>query len=385
MHAARFPRYKRSSAFCRSDNRIRPRTGAILPYISVGRGENKRLHPEGDATACCFFFQRKRKEREYGMVVWISCAVFGLAWALVPPVVALAWRIGAVDVPRDWRRMHRESIPRAGGLAIYGAFLGGCLLLGRPAVPLACALLGGGLLLVVGLVDDMRCLSAGYKLLFQVAVATAAVLGSGVTGGWRVAGAVLWVVVLTNAHNFIDGLDGLFAGCAAIEGILLGVALLLRAIPASPAFFLAAACLGFRLYNRYPARIFAGDCGSGTVGFLLGMQSLSLFRSAWLGGAMLAPLFLFAYPLTDLFTAVLRRLLRGKNPFAADRAHLHHRLSAAGLSHVQCGGVLLSVSAALGSVGVLLSTGRFLLGASCACLGAAFLLVQLRKYVLCFA
>ena len=320
------------------------------------------------------------------MAVWIGIVVFLFCFVSVPPVIALAWRIGAVDVPRDWRRMHRTSIPRAGGLCIYASFLVGCLLLGAPSGRLTCALSGGGLLLLVGLADDICCLGPWTKLFFQIAVTVATVFGYGFSSDFRAFEAVLWVIALTNAHNFIDGLDGLFAGCAGIEGICLGVTLFWNAKPeALPVFFLAVACFAFWLYNRFPARIFAGDCGSETVGFLLGVFSLPLLETTVGGFSAFAPLFLFAYPLTDLCAAVLRRLLRGKNPFAADRAHLHHRLTAAGLNQVQCGRVLLSVSAALGGVGILLSVGRAQLPAAVACLGAAVLLTRLRRYVLYFA
>ena len=151
-----------------------------------------------------------------------------------------------------------------------------------------------------------------------------------------------------------------------------------------PILLLALACLAFRFFNRYPARVFAGDCGSGTVGFLLGMLSLPLFSASLSPSSVLVPLLLFAYPLTDLVTAVVRRLLRGKSPFAADRAHLHHRITAAGLTQVQCGGVLLAISAGVGTVGVLVAAG-WLLPSAFACLGAALLLISLRRFILDFS
>ncbi|MBQ2734740.1 MAG: undecaprenyl/decaprenyl-phosphate alpha-N-acetylglucosaminyl 1-phosphate transferase [Clostridia bacterium] len=321
------------------------------------------------------------------MIVWICLLVFAFCFVSVPPVIALAWRVGAVDVPMDWRRMHPESIARAGGISIYVSFLIGCVLLGRPSLFLVSALAGGALLLAVGLADDIFCLGAWTKLFFQIVAAIATVLGGGVANGWSAFAAVLWVVTLTNAHNFIDGLDGLFAGCAAIESALLAAVYLLggRGTLAAPLLVLATACLSFRYYNRFPAQIFAGDCGSGTVGFLLGVLSLPLFQDHGLQFSALVPFFLFAYPLTDLITAVVRRLMRGKSPFAADRAHLHHRITAVGLLPPQCDGVLLSVTAALGGIGVLLSTERYLALAALSCLGAALLMMRIRHYILNFA
>ena len=101
--------------------------------------------------------------------LWSCLISLALCYVLVPPVNRIAWRIGAVDVPCDWRRMHPESIPRAGGIAIYIAFLVACLMLGRPSPFLSCTLAGGALLLAVGLADDIFCLGAMTKLFFQIA------------------------------------------------------------------------------------------------------------------------------------------------------------------------------------------------------------------------
>ncbi|MBQ7346531.1 MAG: undecaprenyl/decaprenyl-phosphate alpha-N-acetylglucosaminyl 1-phosphate transferase [Clostridia bacterium] len=317
-------------------------------------------------------------------MVLLGCLLsFALCFVLVPPVIALAWRIGAVDVPCDWRRMHCESIPRAGGIAIFVSFAVACAVFGGGSPFLICTLCGGALMLAVGLADDIFCLPAFFKLLFQIAAATAAVFGSGIATGGQAAPAIFWVVMLSNAHNFIDGLDGLFAGCAAIEGVALSLAFVVCGMTgeAMLPLFLALSCLAFRHFNRYPAQIFAGDCGSGTVGFLLGMLSLPLFGGVDGGISMLAPFLLFAYPLTDLFTAVLRRILRGKSPFAADRAHLHHRICAVGLTHPQCGGVLLLITGALGTVGVLIGAEIYLVPAFFASLAAAVLLMRIRRFI----
>ena len=322
------------------------------------------------------------------MMVFLYCLLaFALCYVLVPPVIALSWRIGAVDVPCDWRRMHPESIPRAGGLAIYLAFALTCLAWGDRSPYLMCTLGGGVLLLLVGLADDILCLSAGVKFFFQLSVAIACVLGCGIRDAENAFLAVLWVMTLTNAHNFVDGLDGLFSGCAAIEGGMLTLTFLVGGMLelAVPIIFLSLCCLAFRHYNRYPAQIFAGDCGSGTVGFLLGMLSLPLLTASSADPSALSPLLIFAYPLTDLFTAVLRRILRGKSPFLADRGHLHHRIYAAGVTHPQCTGVLLTISASVGIVGVLVRYQNFWLAASIASLAAAFLLIRIRQFIMDFA
>lgn len=317
------------------------------------------------------------------MFFLIAAFVWGLCYVLTPVVIALSWKVGAVDIPQDWRRMHRESVPRGGGVAIVLPFALGCILTGRVTGALSATLYGGVLMLSVGLLDDIFCLGPRLKLLLQLAASVSAVLLRGEVSGWQTLAAVLWVVAMTNAHNFVDGMDGLLSGCCAIEAAMLGGALFLvgERGSAGAAILLCVACLGFRPYNRHPARVFAGDCGSESLGFLLGMLSLPLLFGTPTGLSSLSPLFLFAYPLADLIAAVLRRILRGRSPLSADRGHLHHRLYAAHLSVPACVGALLSVCASLGLVGLLLVLESLWILASIACLLAVFVFVAVRNYV----
>jgi UDP-GlcNAc:undecaprenyl-phosphate GlcNAc-1-phosphate transferase len=322
------------------------------------------------------------------MLLFYSTLAFLLSFSAMPATIRLAWQIGAVDEPKDWRRMHVRKIPRAGGIAVFLSFFVSCLsFFGTLNRAFACALGGGFLLLLVGLADDIFCLGVPVKLFFQVSIATASVIGSGLLSGWSILFGGVWVLTLANAHNFIDGLDGLFAGCAVIEGCLLSLALHVSGAGGAVAapLILASACLGFLLYNRHPAMIFAGDCGSVTVGFLLGMFSLPLFSHPLSAFSPLSPFFLFALPLTDLLTAVMRRTLRGRSVFSADRAHLHHRLTDAGLTQPQCVLILLSLSLSLGLIGVFLTRRQFLEVASVASAASAILLIIIRHFIADFA
>ncbi len=333
----------------------------------------------------CFPFFDVFTEEDLKMFVLVALFVAVLGYVLTPLVAVFSYRIGAVDVPQDWRRMHRESIPRGGGLAIFLPFFIGWVLLGDFSPFFVSAMSGAALMLAVGLVDDVFCLGAFTKLFFQIAAALATVLGGGVGENWGEVGlAVLWILLLTNAHNFIDGMDGLFAGCAGIEGMLLGFSALLigRYDVTKIAVLLSIACFAFRPYNRYPARIFAGDCGSESVGFLLGVLSLSLFQAPALSIENLSPLFLFAYPLADLTAAVVRRLLRGKSPFSADRAHFHHRIYAAGLAVPECVWSLLCINLSLGAVGVFLRVEELWGLAAVASVLGIPVLWGIRRYVL---
>ncbi len=317
------------------------------------------------------------------MYAIIGLFVFLLCFVLTPIVTRLAWRIGAIDVPLDGRRMHRRSIPRDGGVAIFSAFLIGLAVLNEWDAFLMCLAFGCGIMVLVGLADDIFGLGVWAKLLFQVATATAAVLGSGITRGiWTVA-AVLWVVLLINAHNFIDGMDGLLCGCGAVECLMLSACFFIggQGVLGIVSLYLMGACLAFRIYNRYPAHVFAGDCGSEALGFVVGMLSLPLFGQG-IHLSALAPLFLFAYPIIDLVSTVIRRILHGYSPFRADRAHLHHRIFAAGISHAECTDILMSLCAVSGVLGVLISTESLWLFAGILCPAAAWFLVSVKRYVL---
>ena len=302
---------------------------------------------------------------------------------LTPLCTGIGWKIGALDIPADGRRMHRLPVPRIGGLAFFAGFVfAGILSDAFTSLRFSVALGVSGIFLT-GLADDLFNLNAWIKFSCQTLCASVAVTAQNALSMKEKLFAVFWIVALTNAHNLIDGLDGLLAGTAVIEGAALGMALLLTGSGNYlPPFLLAAAVLGFRFYNRAPATVFAGDCGSETVGFLLGICSLPLLlRPEWGIGFLSAPL-IFGYPLTDLLTAVTRRILRGAPLFGADRAHLHHRLCAAGLDHSRCTRLLNLLCAGIALTGTALCAERFSVTASVCCVSTVFLLLLGRRYVL---
>lgn len=320
----------------------------------------------------------------WGIAIVVTFAAVIL---LIPPVRRLAWRIGAVDVPHDWRRMHTDSVPRAGGIAIMTAVAAGWLLFCPHTAAGAAGLAGGLAVFCIGLADDIRPLPAVVRLGVQTLAATVAVAGREVGSPLAFLVAVFWLIAVTNAHNLIDGLDGLFAGCAIVEGV--GIALVLLACgnreQALPPLLISAACLGFLRYNRPPATVFAGDCGSGAVGFLLGVTALPAWASPVWGLGCFAPLFVFAYPLTDMTAAVLRRVLGGKSPFAADRAHLHHRICAIGVPVPICSVLLVSLTFVLCLFGVLLAVPKNAMVASAAAVGAGVFLIAVRCWLTRFS
>lgn len=207
-------------------------------------------------------------------------------------------------------------------------------------------ILGGTIILGLGIYDDIRGARAPVKLIVQ-ATAALTLIASGYNvevltnplggqirlGAWGWPLVILWVVTVTNAFNLLDGLDGLAAGTAAIAGLVLFFSSL-DGFPFMPTVTIAlvGSSLGFLRYNRYPARIFLGDTGSLFLGFVLAAVSIQSSFKTTAGIALVLPLIALFLPLADLTIAFFRRIARGRNPFAGDRKHIHHRLVEMGFS-----------------------------------------------------
>lgn len=302
------------------------------------------------------------------------------AFLLTPLVRRLAFAIGALDVP-DSRKIHREPMPRLGGVAVFLGFAAPWLLLYlldnrvaqvfRQHEMLFLALLAGGLaMLLLGAADDMRPVRAVHKLLAQGVVAAglyfagfritelSVPFGAPLALGWlALPVSVLWIVALTNAVNLLDGIDGLVAGVTAIIALSLALINLLTGniLVALLTFGLAGAALGFLPYNFSPARIFLGDSGSLFVGLMMAcIGTLSLFK-ATTATFILAPLVLFGLPLFDTTSVVFGRLRRGQHIFKPDKTHVHHRLLGLGLTQRQAAILLYVITALLGFSAVVLS------------------------------
>ena len=324
--------------------------------------------------------------REYLLVALTTAA---LTYLLTGPVRLFAIRIGAVAYPRQ-RDVHVVPMPRLGGLAMYLGVCGGMLLAHTLPVlrrafdytldPVA-VLVGGGIIVLIGMLDDRFELDSVTKLAGQTTCAGILVLlgvqwflfwvpwggdsgsiGSLLSLDQNQGGllTVLLVVTMVNAMNFVDGLDGLAAGVgliAAIATCAFSLGLLqesrgdvLNYPPALIAATLAGACLGFLPHNFQPAKIFMGDSGSMLIGLMLAAASTSAsgrLSYVHFGAsdtlALLSPLLVVAavlfVPLLDLLMAIVRRTRRGESPFSADKMHLHHRLLEIG--HSQRRAVLL--------------------------------------------
>ena len=298
-----------------------------------------------------------------------------VAFAATPLVKSLAYKVGAVDVPKDNRRMHKTPIPRLGGLAIFIAFLFSVLLFAKIDRQMQGILLGAIMIVILGVLDDIMTLKALPKFLVQIAAAGVAIYHGCVIQflsnpnvfstetylnlGWlSVPVTIIWIVAITNAVNFIDGLDGLAVGVSAIStASLLVIALMVQ--ETEICIVLAAllgACLGFIPYNKNPAKIFMGDTGSTSLGFILACLSVQGLFKFYAIISFAVPFLVLGVPIFDICFAFLRRIAKGQNPMKADRGHVHHRLIDMGFSQKQAVAISYMITAILGLAAVLLTS-----------------------------
>jgi len=297
-----------------------------------------------------------------------------VSYLMTPYVKSFAEKVGAIDVPRDARRIHDHPIPRMGGLAIFMGFIISVIVFVTFDTQVLGLLLGALIIAAMGAVDDIVGLKPMIKLGVQVLAALVAIR-CGVyfnvitnpnlmsyndtinMGLLSLPLTVIWIVGCTNAFNLIDGLDGLAVGVSAISSFtLLVVSLLVSG--ANTSFLLAAvcgACIGFMPYNMNPAKIFMGDVGSQFLGFVLATVSIMGIFKLTAVITILIPVMAMLLPLADTIFAFVRRILHGQSPFHADRGHFHHRLLAMGLSQKQAVAVLYGFSAVMGLLSVIIA------------------------------
>ena len=319
-------------------------------------------------------------EMQFVIKLIAALAVAGLiSYFATPLVKSLAYKVGAIDVPKDNRRMHKVPIPRLGGLAIFLAFLFAVILFADIDRQMQGILLGAVMIEVLGVLDDILTLKALPKFLVQIAAAGVVVYHgctiqfisnpnvfsdvSYINLGWlSTPVTIIWIVAITNAVNFIDGLDGLAVGVSAISAATLLVIALMVA-ETNVSIILAAllgACLGFIPYNKNPAKIFMGDTGSTFLGFILATLSIQGLFKLYAIISFAVPFLILGIPIFDICFAFLRRIAKGQNPMVADRGHVHHRLIDMGFNQKQAVAISYMLTAILGLAAVLLtSSGEF--------------------------
>jgi len=303
------------------------------------------------------------------MYIIIVLSAFVVAYFSTPLAIKAAYKLGAIDKP-DQRKVHNQTMPRLGGLAIFLAFMIVTLISSWGNAAFYGILAGGLIVFLVGMLDDMYQLSPWIKLLGQCLAAVVAMYfgvivhfvtnpfdGLLALGYLSLPLTFLWIVGVTNAINLIDGLDGLAGGVSAIAAATMGIVSLLhgQTAVAITAFILVAAIAGFLPYNFHPARTFMGDGGSNFLGFVLAcLAIMGTAKSAALI-SLFVPIVILGIPIFDTFFAIIRRIYKRAPIFMPDKDHLHHRLMALGMSHRRSVLIIYGISAFFGGVAVTLS------------------------------
>ena len=311
-----------------------------------------------------------------GTIIAAFAVAAVLSYFFTPPVKNFAHKVGAIDVPKDARRMHKKPIPRLGGLAIYGGFLCSILIFGQLDETMLCVLLGAAIIVALGIFDDVLALGAKLKFVVQIVAAAIPVCISDLQIGLftnlnplsdtpfvhlgilAVPVTIIWIVGITNAVNLIDGLDGLAVGVSSIAAItMLAVALLTGNMPiAITMAALAGACIGFMPYNLNPAKIFMGDTGSTFLGYMLATVSIMGLFKFYAVISFAVPFLILGLPIFDTANAIIRRVAAGRSPMSPDRGHVHHKLIDMGFNQKQAVAILYAISATLGLTAVVLTS-----------------------------
>ncbi|MDY3618889.1 glycosyltransferase family 4 protein [Agathobaculum sp.] len=311
-----------------------------------------------------------------GVIVGAFLVAGVLSYLFTPYVKKFAQKVGAIDVPKDNRRMHKEPIPRLGGLGIFMAFLCSVLIFGRLDMQMLCVLFGALLIVVLGIFDDIMALGAKLKFVVQIVAAAIPVCIGGLRidmftnlnpfsdspyfhlGMLAIPVTIIWIVGITNAVNLIDGLDGLAVGVSSIAAItMLAVALLTGEMGIAITMgALAGACVGFMPYNLNPAKIFMGDTGSTFLGYMLATASIMGLFKFYAVISFAVPFLILGLPIFDTANAIIRRVAAGRSPMSPDRGHVHHKLIDMGFNQKQAVAILYAISGTLGLTAVVLTS-----------------------------
>lgn len=303
----------------------------------------------------------------------INLAAFILTMVFILLFKKHAVRLGLIDVPGG-RKNHDGAVPVVGGLAIFVAFVFSSLVCGQSLDSFHSFFVNLLLLVVVGALDDLHDLSARSRFLAQIAAALLMTSWGGVflndlgnlfgngtvyLHNWAIPFTVFCVLGVINAFNMIDGVDGLAGGIAIIALALFGSAALLAGLTvhATLIFLLASAVLGFLVFNmrspwRSTAAVFLGDAGSMMLGYVLVRFAVDLTGSDSRALTPITAVWILAIPLMDTVSTMVRRMLKGRSPFSADREHLHHIFLRAGYSVSRTVVIILFASLILGLIGL---------------------------------
>ena len=278
-----------------------------------------------------------------GFNVWnIVLVTFVTSLLLTIIVKKIAIHINAMDIPNE-RKVHKMPIPRLGGLAVYAAFLLGYMLYAPVSTQMISVLIGGFIIILTGIVDDINSIPARYKFLFQIIAALIVVLyGKLYFNDLTILGftltfpkwvnmtlSVFFIVAIVNAINLIDGLDGLSSGISSIYFLTIAIIGFARntlgGLDVILSLIMLGSTLGFLFHNFPPAKIFIGDTGSMFLGFMISVIALLGYKVTTIT-SIIIPLIILFIPIFDTFFAIIRRLLKHESIGHPDKEHFHHQL-----------------------------------------------------------
>ena len=279
-------------------------------------------------------------------IIVFTCFIF--CFLITFYIKKIAIHIGAMDIPNQ-RKVHTKPMPRLGGLGIFLTFLFGYMLFGVQSIQMNAILIGSFIIVLVGVIDDIRPLGATTKFLGQLIAAAIVLFYGGIIldkitissfhinfGVFAYPLTILFIVACINIINLIDGLDGLSTGTCSIFYLTIGIIAFIKArfggLDVSLAFIMLGASLGFLVHNFHPASIFSGDSGSMFQGFMIATISLLGFKTITMT-SLFIPILLLGIPILDTVFAIIRRSLKKEPIYKPDKEHLHHQLLKLGLSH----------------------------------------------------
>lgn len=324
----------------------------------------------------------------WGDIAIAFMLAFITTFVITPYTIKLAKKIGAVDTPKDERRINTITMPRLGGLAIIAGFVVSIIYLliilnieksinlaeDNLYIKLIGFFVGGLIIGIVCFIDDLKDLPPMVKLITQIIAAIVVVSFGlridninipffekvGLPNAFSIILTIGWIVGVTNAINLIDGLDGLSSGIALISCVSMLIIFALNGSPIVAILLitaLAGALSGFLPFNFNPAKTFMGDAGSNFLGYCLACISIFGVAKTYTLVVVVAPLIVLGLPVIDTIIAILRRIIKGKSIKAimkADKGHLHHKLLKAGFSQKEAVLVMYAITAALGLFAIVL-------------------------------
>ena len=256
------------------------------------------------------------------LLVIFTCFLF--VYILVPVIKKVANHVGAMDIPNN-RKVHKVPIPRLGGLAIFAGFLFGYIVFGTHSDVMTSILIGSFIIIITGMIDDIKPLSAKVKLLGQLAATLIVVFhgqvllqsvsafGFYINFGWLAYPiTIIFILSFINCMNLIDGLDGLATGISSIFFLTVGIIAIFKnshGLDFMLCFIMLGSCLGFLRYNANPAQIFMGDTGSMFLGFIISIIALLGFKNVTMT-SIIIPFMIIAIPFLDTIFAIIRSTLK---------------------------------------------------------------------------